>query len=124
MLDKYKTGIKKIDEQHQKLFDIIEQLKYSVTKKDMIDIMKNLKMYSEYHFKTEEEYFIGLGFKKAESHIRSHNILNNLQNVAKKAPTVAFFPGNYNGQSLELFGLLTDDNYYRAFSIELYQIKK
>ena len=29
--------------------------------------------------------------------IRSHNVLNNLQNVAKKAPTVAFFAGEYNG---------------------------
>jgi hypothetical protein len=33
-----------------------------------------------------------------------------------------FFPGDYNyslekGASLELFGLLHDDNYYRAFHI-------
>lgn len=55
--------------------------------------------------------------------IRSHNILNNLQNIARKAPTVAFFPGKYNGQSLELFGLLKDDNYYRAFNIEQYNVK-
>ena len=50
--------------------------------------------------------------------IRSHNILNNLQNVAKESPTVAFFPGEYDGHSLNLFGLLKDDNYYRAFNIE------
>ncbi len=49
--------------------------------------------------------------------IRSHNILNNLQNVNKSAPTVAFFPGTYDGHSLDLFGLLKDDNYYRAFNI-------
>ncbi len=56
--------------------------------------------------------------------IRSHNILNNLQNVAKKAPTVAFFAGEYNGYSLELFGLMKDDNYYRAFNIANYKLKK
>lgn len=50
--------------------------------------------------------------------IRSHNVLNNLQNIAKEAPTVAFFPGDYNGHSLNLFGLLKDDNYYRAFNID------
>jgi len=50
--------------------------------------------------------------------IRSHNVLNNLQNIAKHAPTVAFFPGKYDGHSLNLFGLLKDDNYYRAFNIE------
>lgn len=50
--------------------------------------------------------------------IRSHNILHNLQNIAKEAPTIAFFPGEYNGHSLNLFGQLKDDNYYRAFNIE------
>ena len=55
--------------------------------------------------------------------IRSHNILNNLQNVAKDAPTVAFFSGNYTGQSLDLFGLMHDDNYYRAFIIDNYKLK-
>lgn len=57
---------------------------------------------------------IGLVFP----YIRSHNVLNNLQNVAKEAPTVCFFPGEYNGHSLNLFGKLKDDNYYRAFNIE------
>ena len=54
--------------------------------------------------------------------LRSHNILNNLQNVAKEAPTVMFFPGRYTGKSLELFGTLKDDNYYRAFNIDNYKI--
>ena len=56
--------------------------------------------------------------------IRSHTILNNLQNVAKDAPTVAFFAGEYNGYSLELFGLMKDDNYYRAFNISNYKLKR
>jgi len=56
--------------------------------------------------------------------IRSHNVLNNLQNVAKNAPTVAFFGGTFNGLTLELFGLLKDDNYYRAFIIDHYKLKK
>jgi Domain of unknown function (DUF1788) len=56
--------------------------------------------------------------------IRSHNILNNLQNIAKEAPTVTFFPGKYDGNSLNLFGLLKDDNYYRAFDIEHVELKQ
>jgi hypothetical protein len=55
--------------------------------------------------------------------IRSHNVLNNLQNVAKEAPTVAFFPGEYDGHSLNLFELLKDDNYYRAFNIDKIESK-
>ena len=50
--------------------------------------------------------------------IRSHNVLNNLQNVVKDAPLVAFFSGEYDGHSLNLFGLMKDDNYYRAFNID------
>lgn len=63
---------------------------------------------------------IGLVFP----YIRSHNILNNLQNIAKEAPTVAFFPGEYDGHSLNLFGLLKDDNYYRAFNIDKIEPQK
>ncbi len=55
--------------------------------------------------------------------IRSHNVLNNLQSIAKEAPTVCFFPGKYDGISLNLFGKLKDDNYYRAFNIEKIQPK-
>ena len=55
-------------------------------------------------------------------YIRSHNVLNNLQSTAKEHPTLMFFPGKYThsleaGASLDLFGLLHDDKYYRAFNI-------
>lgn len=55
-------------------------------------------------------------------YIRSHNILNNLQALIKNIPMVMFFPGEYNyssekGSSLDLFGTLQDDKYYRAFNI-------
>lgn len=55
-------------------------------------------------------------------YIRSHNILNNLQSKAKEKPTLMFFPGEYtqsieSGASLDLFGRLHDDKYYRAFNI-------
>lgn len=50
--------------------------------------------------------------------IRSHNVLNNLQSIARDSPTLTFFPGDYNGHTLNLFGQLKDDNYYRAFNIE------
>lgn len=67
-------------------------------------------------------YFL-TGIGMVFPYIRSHNILNNLQNIAKDSPTVTFFPGKYNGHTLNLFGLLTDDNYYRAFNIDLIEPK-
>lgn len=60
-------------------------------------------------------------------YIRSHTVLNNLQSTAKDQPTVMFFPGKYThsleaGASLDLFGRLQDDKYYRAFNILNYNI--
>ena len=59
--------------------------------------------------------------------IRSHNVLNNLQSTAKDKPTVMFFPGSYthalaSGASLDLFGIMHDDKYYRAFNIFNYEV--
>lgn len=59
-------------------------------------------------------------------YIRSHNVLSNLQSTAKDKPTVMFFPGSYThsletGASLDLFGRLHDDKYYRAFNIFHYE---
>lgn len=53
-------------------------------------------------------------------YIRSHTILNNLQNAIKDRPMLLFFPGTYDGHQLDLFGKMKDDNYYRAFNIEHY----
>ena len=58
--------------------------------------------------------------------IRSHTVLNNLQSTAKDQPTLMFFPGTYTqslekGASLDLFGRLHDDKYYRAFDIDQYE---
>ncbi|WP_054950415.1 DUF1788 domain-containing protein [Numidum massiliense] len=57
------------------------------------------------------------GVGKVYPFVRSHNILNNLQEVLDKTPVIMFFPGTYDGQSLQLFGKFKDDNYYRAFRL-------
>jgi len=60
-------------------------------------------------------------------YVRSHTVLNNLQDVAKGFPTVMFYPGDYThtsegGTSLRLFGLLESDRYYRAFDLAQYHL--
>ncbi len=71
---------------------------------------------------TEFEILFLSGVGEVFPYIRSHNVLNNLQSTAKERPTVMFFPGAYthsleSGASLDLFGKLHDDKYYRAFNI-------
>ena len=72
---------------------------------------------SELIEKSDAKVYFLTGIGACYPFIRSHTVLNNLQNVAKDCPTVAFFPGEYTGHALNLFGLLKDDNYYRAFNI-------
>jgi BREX protein BrxB len=78
---------------------------------------------------TEKEFQVMFitGVGEVFPFIRSHNVLNNLQSTIKDTPMVMFFPGEYNissntGSSLELFGRLQDDKYYRAFNIFHYEI--
>lgn len=49
--------------------------------------------------------------------MRAHAILENAQHVFADVPTVLCYPGEYDGQSLTLFGRIHDSNYYRAFDL-------
>ena len=76
---------------------------------------------------TEFDVLLLSGIGEVFPYIRSHNVLNNLQSTAKEKPTVLFFPGEYThslevGASLDLFGKLHDDKYYRAFNIFHYEV--
>jgi hypothetical protein len=57
------------------------------------------------------------GVGKCYPIVRSHNVLNNLHQVLDSAPVIMFYPGEYTGHGLKLFGTLKDDNYYRAFQL-------
>ena len=57
------------------------------------------------------------GVGKCHPIIAAHNILNNLHQVFDKAPVVMFYPGEYSGQDLKLFGSIDSKNYYRAFRL-------
>ncbi len=57
------------------------------------------------------------GVGKVFPFVRSHNVLNNLHLVLDYIPVVMFYPGEWNGQSLSLFGTINDGNYYRAFPL-------
>lgn len=57
------------------------------------------------------------GIGKSYPILRSHTLLNNLHQVIDNVPVVMFYPGNYDGQELVLFGEIKDDNYYRAFKL-------
>jgi len=77
--DDYNTGVEKLDEQHRKLFAIANEA-YGLLKNelrtdkydDIVAILAELRAYTEYHFKTEEEYMLSIGYKKFLSHKAEH----------------------------------------------------
>ncbi len=73
----YSVNIKEFDEQHQKIFSIINQV-YKMTnknlnKKKMKEIVKELQDYGNYHLKAEEKYFEEFNYPKKDVHIAAHN---------------------------------------------------
>ncbi|WP_310601586.1 bacteriohemerythrin [Anaerosporobacter sp.] len=71
MKDEYLTGIKMIDDEHRKLFEIAEetyQLKNNEFIPDKYDNVKhllhNLKEYTIKHFEDEEEYMESINYKR------------------------------------------------------------
>lgn len=46
--------------------------------------------------------------------LRSHGILNNIDELTAGSNLIFFFPGEYNNLQLKLFGRISDENYYRG----------
>ena len=112
------------------LWDDILRVETEVDKDNLLELLQNVLGIEDYLIPAIAERLRGgdydvlflCGIGEVFPYIRSHNVLNNLQSTAKDKPTVLFFPGEYRhslaqGASLELFGLLHDDKYYRAFNI-------
>lgn len=112
------------------LWNEILAIESEVEKDSLLELLQNVLSIKEYLIPAIAErmqqadfdvlFLSGIG--EVFPYIRSHNVLNNLQSTAKEKPTIMFFPGEYRhsleqGASLELFGLLHDDKYYRAFNI-------
>lgn len=57
------------------------------------------------------------GVGKIHPFMRAHKMLDSIQPLCPDTPIVLFYPGTFNGQSLSLFNLFNDGNYYRAFNL-------
>lgn len=49
--------------------------------------------------------------------LRAHKLLNSLHALLGHKPVVLFYPGQYTGQAMSLFGKIPSNNYYRAFRL-------
>ncbi|MED4238945.1 DUF1788 domain-containing protein [Priestia megaterium] len=106
----------------KRIFDQIFQIEEKQGKEALFKAMTTFAKPDIFLRKIKEQlddhnvmFITGVG--KVYPFVRSHTILNNLQEIIDKIPVIMFFPGKYDGQYLELFGKLKDDNYYRAFPL-------
>ena len=78
--EEYVIGVEQIDEQHKKLIEIADNV-YELLKNEFItdkydkivEVIEELKNYTIFHFKSEEEYMLSIGHKKFFSHKVEHD---------------------------------------------------
>lgn len=71
MKEEYKIGVEHIDEQHKKLFELADKAymllkdEFALDKYDkIVEIINELKDYTIFHFKSEEEYMESINYKR------------------------------------------------------------
>ena len=75
------------------------------------------------HFGENNEkkvYLVLYGFGTAYPYLRVSDFLKNTEQLIKEFKVIVFYPGNYNNNNYNMFGLLNDDNLYRANHLNKY----
>ena len=124
--DQYLTGIELIDNQHRKIFKLADDA-YQLQKDEnmlfkhdeIMNIVKGLQEYTEYHFSEEETYmesiqYEGLGFQK-EQH---RKFIEELERLHEETDQVSL--GNQDEVILEILSYLVN---WLQEHIEQYDMK-
>lgn len=80
MKEEYKIGVEIIDKQHEQLFNLADKAylllkdEFALDKYDkIVHIIEELKEYTIFHFKSEEEYMERINYKRLFSQKVEHN---------------------------------------------------
>ncbi len=114
----------------EQLWDRTAEFEQSAGKDELYEMLQGVLDPEDHLIPEIEQIIAGADFQilfitgtgEVYPYIRTHAILTNLQRVIKQKPVVLFFPGKYTqslerGASLNLFGKLPDDKYYRAYNV-------
>lgn len=78
--DEYSVGVAEIDDQHKKLFaiinDLVDTLRKIPQKDDLETVLTELVTYKSNHFETEERYFHQFGYVDTKQHEEAHRSFN------------------------------------------------
>jgi hemerythrin-like metal-binding protein len=74
--EKFSVGVKRLDFQHQQLFNLVNDLALLLdaapTSDAIADILERLTQYAGYHFKTEEQIMKKYRFPEYDFQVREH----------------------------------------------------
>jgi len=101
--------VQALEEKRGKDF-ILRELQKNATSKDFLEKMK-------YGPKTPHDVLFLTSVGAVYPFMRSHIMLNVMQEPFSNVPIVMLYPGTFNGQDLSLFDKFFDGNYYRAFNL-------
>lgn len=109
----------------EEILDAITENEQSIPKNDLIATLDSvldipsviIPKFQELIRKHHPDYVFISGVGHVYPFIRSHGILNNMDELTNDCKLVLFFPGDYNNQQLKLFGLVLDENYYRGINL-------
>lgn len=92
-IEKYSVGVKSIDEQHDRYFDLVNEIikmngQENVSNDEVMTKLKALNDYAIYHFTTEENIFKKYNYPETQEHTANHRAfeekLDEFINATKK----------------------------------------
>ncbi len=103
--DKYSVNVKIIDNQHKHFIGLIDELYECLVANDVEkfhEILNDLKIYTNYHFETEEKYFDEFNYKDSKIHKAAH------QQLREKTESFLQKPDNLLDSGYKLLEFMTD----------------
>lgn len=111
-LDERKFLQKAIDMQREKGDEALIK-----TLKGPLHMDKFAPYLTEKYAATDQDIILITGVGSVWPLLRAHHLLNSLHALLGHKPVVLFYPGEYSGQAMSLFGKIPSNNYYRAFRL-------
>ena len=78
--DSFSVNVREIDLQHQRLIEMLNEFYDHVSadsEQALRTLLNSLVEYTQYHFSTEEKYFVKFGYPEAKSHTDTHRMFTN-----------------------------------------------
>lgn len=121
--EKLSVNVKSIDAQHKRLIELInflhDSMKEGKAKGALGKILDDLANYTDYHFKTEEEYFKQYSYPESVKHKKEHDDLRNevisLKNKLDKGEAIITIEVMYFLKDWLSKHILGADKKYSAF---------